>query len=488
MSVEEFLESTLGSQGPSWLTFPRANWPAEKPPSVPENILEIRQVSAVVHSASTVNPIFLRWSSYTRLLHVIGYCLRFIENIRVNARTQPPPGSHPALRALTVKQLAQAKTTLIKLAQNDAFHSELNDLKEEKTIDERSKIRRMSPFLDREGVLRVGGRLKLAQLPYQAKHPAILPSFHPFSLLIAHHYHHQMLHAGGRLLLNAIREEFWPLQGRKLAHNVVRKCMRCTRLDPIPAQQQIGQLPAHRVIPSSPFNVTGVDYADPFYLRPVHKRAAPAKAYLCLFVCFETKAVHLELVSDLSTEGFLLALQRFIAHRGRPAHIHSDNGKNCEGAKNKLNERFDLLRKSEETEKIVSTCAAEGITWHLNPPKAPHFGGLWEAAVKVAKKHLYRQLGSTRVSFEHLTTILAQIESLMNSRPLLPMSEDPNNLAALTPRHFLTGSSLLALPDPDHRDIPENRLDHFQKLQLHVQNFGVTGAQSTSKKCRMIPR
>ncbi|XP_055522546.1 uncharacterized protein LOC129716732 [Wyeomyia smithii] len=427
MSVEEFLNSALWSQGPSWLTLPCKSWPISNPDNVSEDILEIRQVVAAVNSTSTVNPLFLRCSSYTRLLHVVGYCLRFILNNRAKTRTQPLPSPNPVQRYLSVEQLAQTRNVLIQLAQSDGFPAELKDL--------------------REG------------------------NFHPFSLLIAQHYHHQMFHAGGRLLLSAIREEFWPLQGRKLAHNTVRRCFRCTRLDPVPAQQQIGQLPAHRLIPSRPFSVTGVDYAGPFYLKPIHKRAAPAKAYLCLFICFATKAVHLELVSDLSTPGFLLALRRFIARRGRPAHIHSDNGKNFEGAKNDLNELFAMLRKSEENEKIASTCAAEGITWHLTPPKAPHFGGLWEAAVKVAKKHLYRQLGSSRVSFEDLSTILAQIEALMNSRPLLPMSDDPNDLAALTPAHFLIGSSMLALPDPDHQHIPVNRLDHFQKLQLHVQKF-----------------
>ncbi|XP_055528062.1 uncharacterized protein LOC129720599 [Wyeomyia smithii] len=420
MSVEEFLNSALWSQGPSWLTLPCKSWPISNPDNVSEDILEIRQVVAAVNSTSTVNPLFLRCSSYTRLLHVVGYCLRFILNNRAKTRTQPLPSPNPVQRYLSVEQLAQTRNVLIQLAQSDGFPAELKDLREGKSVDKRSKIRRLNPFLDPEGVLRVGGRLNLSQLPYQAKHPALLPSFHPFSLLIAQHYHHQMFHAGGRLLLSAIREEFWPLQGRKLAHNTVRRCFRCT--------------------------------------------------------------LH------LSTPGFLLALRRFIGRRGRPAHIHSDNGKNFEGAKNDLNELFAMLRKSEENEKIASTCAAEGITWHLTPPKAPHFGGLWEAAVKVAKKHLYRQLGSSRVSFEDLSTILAQIEALMNSRPLLPMSDDPNDLAALTPAHFLIGSRMLALPDPDHQHIPVNRLDHFQKLQLHVQKFGVTGAPNICKNCKRTPR
>ncbi|XP_058448969.1 uncharacterized protein LOC131428927 [Malaya genurostris] len=283
-----------------------------------------------------------------------------------------------------------------------------------------------------------------------------------------------MLHAGGRLLLSAIREEFWPLHGRRLIRSTVRKCFRCTRISPVPARQHIGQLPIHRIVPSRPFSIVGVDYAGPLYLKPIHKRAAPAKAYICIFVCFATKAVHIELASDLSTQAFLAALRRFISRRGRPAHIHSDNGKNFEGAKNDLVELFTNLQNSEENEKIASTCADEGITWHLVPPKAPHFGGLWEAAVKVAKKQLYRQLGPSRLSFEDVNTVLTQIEALMNSRPLLPMSDDPDDLAALTPAHFLIGTSMLALPDPDHQNIPVNRLDHYQKLQLHVQKFWCT--------------
>ncbi|XP_058811185.1 uncharacterized protein LOC131676075 [Topomyia yanbarensis] len=471
MSVDEFLASTLWKEGPHWLLLPDREWTSSNPPSVAEEMLEVRHIVATVQSVPSVNALFLRWSSYTRLLHVTGYCLRFLLNAHAKARTQPPPNAEPVAKSLSVEILTKAKLTLIRLAQQDAFSPEIKELERGKPISKRSHVRQMSPFLDQEKVMRVGGRLKLAQLPYQMKHPALLPSFHPLSRLIAMNYHEKMLHAGGRLLLSAMREEFWPLHGRRLARSTVRKCFRCARLNPVPAHQHIGQLPVHRIIPSRPFSIVGVDYAGPLYLKPIHKRAASAKAYICLFVCFATKAVHIELVSDLSTQAFLCALRRFIARRGRPAHIHSDNGKNFEGAKNELPELFAMLQNSEVNEQIASTCADEGITWHLVPPKAPHFGGLWEAAVKVAKKHLHRQLGPSRLSFEDVSTVLTQIEALMNSRPLLPMSDDPDELAALTPAHFLIGTSMLALPDPDHRNIPVNRLDHYQKLQLHVQKF-----------------
>ncbi|XP_058448907.1 uncharacterized protein LOC131428866 [Malaya genurostris] len=345
MSVDEFLKNDIWISGPTWLSRPLQDWPESIPPSVSHEELEIKTTVAVTQITPTVHPWFLRWSSYGRLLHVIGYCMRFVNNTRAKIRTQPPISPEVIVgRTLTVNELAKSKTFPIRLAQNDEIVAEISKLDKNKSVSKRSHIRQMTPFLDAERVLRVGGRLNFAQLPYQAKHPALIPTNHPFTRLIVEDFHRKLLHGGGRLLLTAIREEFWPLNGRRLVRNVVRNCFRCTRLNPVPAQQQIGQLPVSRVIPSRPFSVTGVDYAGPLYLRPIHKRAAPAKAYLCVFVCFSTKAVHLELVSDLSTQAFLCSLRRFIVRRDRPAHIHSDNGKNFEGAKNDLTELFTMLK------------------------------------------------------------------------------------------------------------------------------------------------
>ncbi|XP_053685671.1 uncharacterized protein LOC128735203 [Sabethes cyaneus] len=472
MSVPDFLVNDLWKQGPRWLVYPEHDWPISEPPSVPENLLEcksIAKISAFVQETH-MHPWFLRWSSYTKMLHVIAYCMRFVANIRAKTRTQPQSMAS-ASRALSVEQTRKASLFLVKLVQKEAFANEIKILEKKESLPNGSKFRLLSPFIDEERVLRVGGRLNLSQLPYQTKHPVLLPDAHPFTRLLAEHYHVKMLHGGGRHLLTAIREEYWPLQGRRLARSVVRNCFRCNRFNPVPIQQTIGQLPASRVIPSMPFNVTGIDYAGPVYLNPVHRRAPAEKAYFCVFVRFATKAVHIELASDLSTQAFLCAFRRFIARRGRPAHVHSDNGKNFEGAKNEMARLFNMLESPIEQEKIGAFCIKEGITWHLTPPKAPHFGGLWEAAVKTAKRHLFRQLGASRLSFEDMSTILAQIEAQMNSRPLLPLSEDPNDLLALTPGHFLVGTSMNALPDPDVSHVPINRLDHYHKLQMYTQKF-----------------
>ncbi|XP_065088417.1 uncharacterized protein LOC135709894 [Ochlerotatus camptorhynchus] len=131
-----------------------------------------------------------------------------------------------------------------------------------------------------------------------------------------------------------------------------------------------------------------------------------------------------------------------------------------------------MLSNTNETTRIATTLATEGIRWHMIPPRAPNFGGLWEAAVKVAKKHLVRQLGNTSLLYEDLVTILSQIEGAMNSRPLAQLSEDPNDFEAITPNHFLIGSPLLALPHPDLKDVPVNRLrNRYQIIQQKQQQF-----------------
>ncbi|XP_058826506.1 uncharacterized protein LOC131686256 [Topomyia yanbarensis] len=268
-----------------------------------------------------------------------------------------------------------------------------------------------------------------------------------------------------------MREKYWSVHGRRLVQSVLRSCYRCARANPAPTTQQIGQLPLHRITPSRPFTVSGVDYAGPVYLKPVHKRAAAMKAYICIFVCFCTKAVHIELVSDLSTQAFLSALRRFIARRGHPTDMYSDNGKNFEGAANELEEVYRMLKDETQMHHITSDRTCERITWHFNPPKAPHFGGLWEAAVKVAKRQLYRQLGNSKLSFEDLATVLTQIEASMNSRPIVPLNEDPNDISAITPAHFLIGGTMHSLAEPYLCRMPLNRLDHYQRLQRTYQQF-----------------
>ncbi|XP_062541202.1 uncharacterized protein LOC134209227 [Armigeres subalbatus] len=332
----------------------------------------------------------------------------------------------------------------------------------------KSPLRWVNPYLDEDEILRVGGRLKQSDESEDTKHPAVLPARHQFTRLVLLHYHLRLLHAGPQLLLSTVRLRFWPLGGRNVARHIVHQCKKCFRAKPHPVQQFMGDLPAARVTVARPFSKTGIDYFGPVYVRPGPRRAA-VKAYICLFVCLCTKAVHLELVTGLSTERFIQALtrfvSRFVSRRGPITELWSDNGTNFFGARNKLRELFILLRDKNHQEKITTERVNQDIRWIFRSPSGPHFGGLWEAAVRSAKHHILRVLGNEPVSIEDMNTLLVQVEGCLNSRPLTAMSDDPNDLEPLTPAHFLVGSSLKGLPVEDLSDVPVKRLNHYQQLQ-----------------------
>ena len=231
--------------------------------------------------------------------------------------------------------------------------------------------------------------------------------------------------------------------------SITRGCITCRRTTAQPKSQVLGHLPVERVTPDSVFARVGLDYAGPFTVKYVSTRKPTlVKAYVCIFVSLTIKAVHLELVSDLTTDAFIAALRRFIARRGKPLLIWSDHGTNFVGAVRALKE-FITFFQNQKTQGLISEFSAiQNITWKFIPEHTPHFGGLWEAAVKSMKTHLKRVVGETKLTFEELATILAQIEACLNSRPLVPLPCEGDTIEPLTPGHFLIGRPLEALPDP----------------------------------------
>ncbi|XP_062537816.1 uncharacterized protein LOC134206141 [Armigeres subalbatus] len=232
----------------------------------------------------------------------------------------------------------------------------------------------------------------------------------------------------------------------------------------------MGELPVERVTPTFPFAHTGVDYCGPFSYRPT-RRATAIKCYVSVFVCLVTKAVHLECVSDLTTNAFIAALKRFVARRGKPEMIECDNALNFQGAKRELKELARLFRSQQHQDQVSRSCSEDGITFKFIPPRSPNFGGLWEAAVKSMKSHLRRTVGNVILYQDEFQTVLAQVESCLNSRPLTQLTSDPNDLEVLTPGHFLVHRSLTAIPEPSLNSIPTNRLDRYQQTQEYVRRI-----------------
>ena len=269
--------------------------------------------------------------------------------------------------------------------------------------------------------------------------------------------HQRSLHGGTQLTLSLIRQRYWILQGRQRVKVIIHRCTTCIRWRFTTGQQLMGDLPAARVTPARPFLHVGVDYAGPLILLMSRGRGQRThKGYVALFICLSTRAVHLELVSDCSTEAFIAALRRFTSRRGLCATIHSDRGTNIVEAARELRDMLGHLTSGHD--RIHSALLKDGIQWQFNPPAAPHFGGLWEAAVKSTKHHLRRVIGEQHLTFEEMSTLLHQIEACLNSRPLQAMSDDPGDLNVLTSGHFLIGDALLSLPDPSTDNVPTYRL------------------------------
>ncbi|XP_053691451.1 uncharacterized protein LOC128739969 [Sabethes cyaneus] len=452
LNPPEIVNSTRWWTGPSWLTLASEFWPVGALPTdeLPETRTEGKNVPLVAMSTTQCSfneYLFARYSDYSPLRRTTAYCLRYLQNLRnrsIVRKTNP-----------TLKNFFAADIALCRMAQQDSFWEERNNIANGIQLSKPNTLKWLKPFLDSMGVIRVGGRLDNAALSEKVKHPILLKGNHPLSTLIANYYHKVLLHAGPQLMLGTLRQKYWFLGGRNLVRQVYHKCHTCFRFKPVLIKQSTADLPASHVTPTRPFSVCGIDYCGPFFIKSAARTRGPTKVYVAIFICFSTRAVHIELVGDLSTAAFLAALRRLVARRGIICELHSDNATAFKGAAHALNKVYRMLKLEEpERNKIFDWCANHGIKWKFIPPRAPHFGGLWEAAVKSTKFYL-----------------LKSVEMCLNSRPITPIPSESSDLEALTPGHFLVGSNLQAVSEPPLISIPANRLNHWEQTQQHVQRI-----------------
>ena len=405
--------------------------------------------------------LLVRYSSLSKLLRAVAYLNRFKWYLQ---KKWVLSGS------ISSFEWHQSRIACFKCVQMTVFYDEISALVNDDEVSNHSNIYNLNPVLI-DGVLRVGGRLRNADLPIGQKHPIILPNNHHFTALIIAEGHVRMMHGGIQLVMSELRREFWIPRMRMAVRRCIKSCIICTRHEAKVMEQQMGNLPIPRIRISRPFTNSGVDYAGPIDIRISKGRGNRSyKGYIALFICMVTKAVHIEAVSDLTTQAFLAAFRRFTARRGLCANMYSDNGTCFVGANRKLKQDHDRLMRN-VTSEITPIVAKDGVTWHFIPPRASHFGGLWEAGIKSTKFHLKRVIGASTLTFEEMSTLLAQIECILNSRPLCPLSNDPEDLSSLTPGHFLAFGSLNAVPEPSLLDRSVHGIHRWEIIQRMVQQF-----------------
>ena len=403
-----------------------------------------------------------RVSTFWKLVRAVGYLKRYIKYLQAENKND-------IVGSLNFDELMEARSICIKYAQND-FETERQDLLNNKEISIKSNIQKLNPFMDKKGIIRVGGRITYSNLAFDSKHPIIMPKKHRITHLIIQCEHEKHLHPGVNALFFILRQKYWIVSARNMIRNITFQCLKCFRYRQTSTQQKMSDLPAVRVREAFPFENTGCDYAGPLILKLYNgRKAKTSKGYICLFVCMTTSAIHLELATDLSTECFLAALKRFMARRGKCVHIFSDNGRNFLGASRVLNEMHQVLMSQQHNDIVSASLSEDGIRWTYIPPYSPHWGGIWESAVRSVKLHLRRVIGDTTLTFEQMNTLLVQIEAVVNSRPLGATPDTENNY--LSPSHFLLGRPTTMVPEGNTLGINPNKLGYWQHVQNMMQGF-----------------
>lgn len=473
LQVPEIVESKLWWQGPEFLKFSRECWPKsiiEFDFKDPQYICEFKQQEILVNASliddeNIVMKLIGNEQLFWRIKKKVAYVHRFITNIRARiSKTEPRVGK------LRSADYYEAEIIIVRINQIKYLQPEYEAVEAGESIKSNSKLRKLSPIWDPHyKLMRANGRLANADLDYDQRFPFIVPNSR-FAKLLIRDTHISNMHSAELATVAFVNQRHWPLHAQDTARLIIHQCHRCYRMRPKKATQFMAPLPRTRVNPSKPFTHCGVDYAGPFKVKEsLLRKPVYTDAYLAIFVCFSTKATHIELARSATTKDFFLCFTRFIGRRGKPKTMYSDGGPNFVGAKNELHDisNFLIASNSEFTEFFRS----QEIDWQTIPPASPEFGGLWEADVKRVKYHLFIVIGTTRLTSDELYTICVQIEAMLNSRPLTPLSKDPHDISALTPGHFLIGEEMNAKPEHDLVDAKVTTLERYYLTIKMQQQF-----------------
>lgn len=465
----ELVGNQLWLHGPNWLAQASGMWPKNlfEQAITPEMESEIKVFVTIVppkplqifipRSKELVDVLDYT-SGLERAMNIIAYIMRFVNKLKervangnkaapiVRKQRRKTRGQNATTDALTNDERTAAVNYIIRTEQERFYGKEITMLKKGKAISDSSSILSLVPKW-KDGILRAHGRLSQAEADYEFRHPAIIPEQSRLAWLIMHEAHEKTKHGSVQLMMQYIRQRYWIIKLRSTVRNFIHKCVTCVRFNHRFENQLMADLPGDRVQLGKPFLCTGVDYAGPLEMKILESNQSTKKKYwIVIFVCLKTRAVHIDHVISLTTIDFIACYERFIGKRGRCERMYSDNGTTFVGAAKEIRKSVKIWNEKEGKE-IADQLSTRGTEWKFMTPAAPHQGGIYEAAVKSMKYHFIRVVGQKVLTHNQLTTLLAQIEAILNSRPLYPLTDDPNDVQALTPGHFLIGEPLV-LPLP----------------------------------------
>ncbi|XP_071493377.1 uncharacterized protein [Diadema antillarum] len=469
--VAPFLNMKLWKEGPDFLHADESMWPAQ-----PENLVmastddpELKRkilacdvecdepclretkstfVTNAKERDETLDPVgrlLSHYSDWTSMRKAVAWMLKLKEMLKMKKRGQRDDTGEAT--KLTTKDMENAEEAIFRYVQGQAFAPEIATLRGEESkvngkrngVKKSSSIYKLDPTLD-NGLLRVGGRLSKAALPMEAKHPLILPKGHHVSELILRNIHVNSGHCGRNYILSNLQQRYYMPGANSAVRKMLRRCVMCRRRRGQLMQQKMADLPKDRVMPDKPpFTHVGVDYFGPVEVK---RGRSMVKRYGVMFTCLTIRAVHIEKADSLDTDSCIAAIRRFQARRGAIKEMRSDNGTNFVGAERELRQAIE----SWNLDQLNNALLQRNIQWTFNPPGGSHHGGVWERQIRTVRQLLFSLTKQQVMSDESLQTLFCEVESIINSRPITRVSDDPNDLEALTPNHLLQLKSTPLLP------------------------------------------
>ena len=477
VSPKDFVEKSKWIEGPDFLKEPVDSWlkidnyENSLDPESPE-VRKVKVNTSTVKESSDICKRLQRFSSWHKVKVAVALCLRYKRKLREKVLEKRKAlrdgvterGSTDGTSTspeLNVTDLEEAEVEILKQVQRDAFPLEMRSLqniqanakygsreldKEKKTLLKKtSSLRTLDPVLDSDGIMRVGGRIRRANLSVTLRNPIVLPKSSHITSLIISHVHERTHHGGRGMTLNELRASgYWIVSGNAMVRKFISKCVRCRYLRGSHGEQKMADLPKSRVEPAPPFTYCGVDFFGPWH---VQRGRTVVKRYGALFTCLASRAVHVEVADSLETDAFINALRRFLCRRGPVREIRCDRGTNFIGAETELKKAIEEI----DDEKIKAELIKANIDWIKNPACASNFGGVWERQIRSIRSvmnSLIKEHGN-RLDEDSLRTFLCEAEYTINNRPLtVETLNDPLSAPPLSPSMLLTGKTRLVLPPP----------------------------------------
>ena len=452
-TVHKLKNNKLWWKGPDWCSRPYNEWPSfnyvltneiQQEVKYEEKSKKVLFETALVATTQPSGPFGINencYSSHSKLVRVTAWCLRFVNNVRVQKGNS---------YFLTAQEIVDASNLWLKYTQKKYFDDILNALAGGKG---HSMISQLGLYIDSNNIIRCAGRFPVSQF-----HPKLLPKDSQYTKLCIIRDHRRLFHVGVAHTLAEVRKEHWILQGRAAVRKIIRQCLICLHWEGGPFKTpKFAKIPDYVLSDNfPPFAYTGIDYLGPLLVKD-EKRGT--KNWICLFTCLNVRAIHLEVIDDMTTDSFLLCLRRFVSRRGTPSLIISDNAPNFKLGNSVINRIWKHVVRDVD---IQSYVANEGIQWKFITDMAPWKGGFYERLVGLTKRSLRKALGRSKASNQELVTIISECEAIINSRPLTYVDADINSGHSLTPGHFLSLNQKTGYPNIEIRD--SNTIDLGTKL------------------------